>query len=110
MLVSESGWWRSGRARVRTGGALPCGLGGKSACALADHEGVTAYRSGHVVVPTGKRPALVVVEAQLSLEFLVHSLCLPPLLDDPDDLLLAHPPWHRREHELRRLRFSLGPL
>ena len=51
MLVSEAGWWRSGRARVPAAGALPATLGGKSADALAYHEGVAAYRSDRVRGP-----------------------------------------------------------
>ena len=86
--MRQAGRQRSGCARVPAAGALPAALG-ESADALAHDEGVAAYHSAHMVVLTWKRPAFVVVELQLSFELLVHPLCLAPLLNGSNALLVA---------------------
>ncbi len=77
---------------------------------LGDNERVAAEDDRNVVMPPRKRAALIMVQAELVLELLVSLLGPPALLEDTDNLLLAHPTWQRCQREFRRLRFSLRPF
>ena len=50
-VMKESGKWRSGRERVRTGFHFFSGRGGKSVGVFSDNEGVTEEDGGNVLVP-----------------------------------------------------------
>ena len=110
MVAKESAKWRAGREGVRVALRLPSGRGGKMPHTLDNDEGVAAQGDGDVMIPPWERAALEMVEAELSLELLVDHLGSPPLLDDPDDLLLGHAAWERRESEFRWLCFTVEPL
>src|ERR1019366_9341538 len=90
------------------GSILPSSRGGKTPHALRNEEGVAAEDDQDVVMPARERAALEVVQAQLSLEFLVGALGAPALLHDAHDLLLRHAPRQGGEDELHGLRLALG--
>ena len=62
------------------------------------------------MVPASKGAAFEVVESELSFEVFVHPLSSPALLDDADELLVAHPTRQRREVELGTSAFLRQPL
>src|SRR5579859_770303 len=61
-------------------------------------------------MPSGEGASFEVVESELSLELLIAALGLPTLLDDADDLFLAHATPQTREEEFRRFALSLWPF
>src|SRR5688500_13933604 len=77
---------------------------------LGDNERVAAEDDRNVVMPPRKRAALIMVQAGLVLQLLVSLLGPPALLEDTDNLLLAHSTRQRCQREFRRLRFPLRPF
>ena len=107
--ANESTKCRSGRALVRT----VCGRdrrGGEMPQPFADDERVAAEDDAGVVVPAWKGSSFEVVEPELTLQLLVGALGPPPLLDDADDLLLAHATRQRREVVLGGLGLTIAPF
>lgn len=109
-VMNESAKCRSGRDGERTVATRPCGRGGKSADAFCDHEGVPTQDDRNVMMPAWERATFKVIEAELALEILVHSLGTPALLDVADDLLVAHASREGGEEEFGRLLFALRPF
>jgi hypothetical protein len=77
---------------------------------FSDDERVAAKNDGDMVVPTGEPTALVVIEAELSLEILIDPLGPPALHDQSHELLACHLVRERAEEVVRGLRFSVAPL
>ena len=108
--MNESTKCRSGREVERVGFSFPSRRGGKTPHTLGNDERVAAKYDGDVVMPAWKGAPLEVVEAELSLEFLVGSLGSPSFLKDAHDLLLRHASRKTCKGKLRRPGFALGPL
>ena len=103
----RGGWWRRSRrsvaqaaSAIERGATLPSGRGGEMPHALSDDEGVAAEGDRDVMVPAREAASLEVVEAQLALHLLVDALGAVALLEQADDLLLAHRASQGREREL----------
>ena len=77
---------------------------------FGNDEREAAEDDGDVVIPSGVRTPLEVIETQLAFYLFIHALRAPTLLGDAHDLLLAQPTRQRREGELCRLVFAFGPL
>src|SRR5262249_17979797 len=84
--------------------------GGKMPRAFSDDERVAAEDKRDVVMPSGERATLEVIESELALEVFVGALGSPALHHDADDLLLSLASREGGEHELRGSLFALGPL
>src|SRR5258708_23556100 len=110
MVANESATCRSGRVLGRARSTVPAGRGGKTPHTLRDDEGVAADRDGNMVMPTGETPPLEVVEPELALHLLVDALGAVALLEEANELLLAHLPTQRGERKFRRFSFAIGPL
>src|SRR5262245_60564877 len=82
-VMKESGKCRSGRERLRVGTSLPSIRGGKTPHAFSDDEREAAEHDGNVVVPAWEAPSLVVVQAELAFDVLVHALGAVALFDQP---------------------------
>ena len=102
--------WRSGRDLVRVVGQRPSGRGGETSCPLGNDEGVAGEDDGNVMVPAGKSSALVVIEAELTLEIFVDALGPPPLGHETDELLRGHRTRQRAEEVVPGFGFSVAPL
>ena len=57
---------------------------------FGDDERVAAEDNRDVMMPTWEPSALVVIEAEFTLEVLVDALCAPALHDQPHELLAGH--------------------
>ncbi len=108
-VMKESGKWRSGREKDLSVSIVSSGRGGKRPSMLGREEGVGGEDHRDMVVPAGPPSALEVVEAELTLEVLVHALGPPPLLNQPHERLLADLA-QRHQEELGGLLFAVGPL
>src|SRR5271165_2530204 len=109
-VMKESRKWRSGRARERMGLMAPSTRGGEMPHPFGNDERVAAEDDGDVVVPSGERTSLEVVEPELALHLFIDTLGAPSLLEDAYDLLLAQPASQRCEEELGGLFLAVGPL
>src|SRR6266542_3356265 len=109
-VMKESAKCLSGRDRLRVGLTRPSSRGGEMPRAFGDDERVAAKNDGDVMVPSGKRASLEVVEPELAFEVFIRTFGSPAFLEKADDLLLAQSPRQGGEDELVRLRFALGPL
>src|SRR5258708_15041958 len=95
MVMNESTKWSSGRAEVRCSLIGPSLRGGKMPHAFRDNERVAADSDRDVVMPSGKRAALKVVQPEFPFQILIGPLGAPALFDDPHDRLLSHWPRER---------------
>src|SRR6202022_3337496 len=77
---------------------------------FGNDEREAAEHDRDVMMPSGVRTALEVIEPELALQLFMNALRAPTLLPDAHDLLLAQATWQRREGELCRLVLAFGPL
>ena len=109
-VVKESAKWRSGRDSERVVSRLASAGGGKMPHSFSNDERIAAEDNSDVMMPSRERASLEMVESEFSLEFLVGLFGAPALLEDTNDLLLAHATRQRRQSKFGRLRLTARPL
>src|SRR6266536_2775441 len=80
-VMKESAKCLSGRDRLRVGLTRPSSRGGEMPRAFGDDERVAAKNDGDVMVPSGKRASLEVVEPELAFEVFIRTFGSPAFLD-----------------------------
>src|SRR6266702_7692273 len=109
-VIKESGKCRSGRERLRVATSRPSIRGGKTPHAFSDDEREAAEHDGDVVMPAGKAPSFVMVEAELAFQVLVDALRAIAFFHQANQFLLAYSRRQRRKRVLGRLALVVRPF